>query len=285
MIAGTIVLAIGVTVAWWSKVDITPLFATAEIRRGQVWRLLTSILPHVDIVHLAFNAYWVWVFGSLIEQVYGHLKALGLLALLAVGAGAFDFALASGGVGLSGVGYGLFGFLWVASRHDSRFRDAVDQRTVILFVAWFIFCIITTVTNTLPVANVAHAAGAVFGVLLAAGLNLPHRRWLMAAGVAVLLLAGLWGATFGRPRVNLSAAAGYEEGQWGYDALLMNHNAEAIRWLHDATLYQPSRHEYWFDLAIAYERVGNKDAAAAAYERARQLEGDSNPAAATDKAQ
>jgi len=107
--AGTVLLAIGVTIAWWSKVDISPLFETAMIRRGEIWRLFTSAFPHTGILHLAFNVYWIWVFGTLAEEVYGHLKTAALLALFAFGSGSFEFALAAGGVGLSGVGYGLFG--------------------------------------------------------------------------------------------------------------------------------------------------------------------------------
>jgi len=34
VIAGTSVLAIAVSIAWWSKVDVSPLFETAMIRRG-----------------------------------------------------------------------------------------------------------------------------------------------------------------------------------------------------------------------------------------------------------
>jgi membrane associated rhomboid family serine protease len=104
VVAGTILLAAAVTFAWWSKWDVSMLFATAEIRRGQVWRLFTSIFPHLDILHLLFNCYWLWVFGSHIEQVYGHAKTAALIALFAVGSSSFEFAFAQGGDGLSGVG-------------------------------------------------------------------------------------------------------------------------------------------------------------------------------------
>jgi hypothetical protein len=43
VIAGTAILAISVTLAWWSKVNLSLLFPTAMIRRGEVWRLITSI--------------------------------------------------------------------------------------------------------------------------------------------------------------------------------------------------------------------------------------------------
>jgi hypothetical protein len=49
----------------------------------------------------------------------------------------FQFALGDGGVGLSGVGYGLFGLLYVLSKHDDRFKECIDQRTVNLFLKGF----------------------------------------------------------------------------------------------------------------------------------------------------
>ena len=57
IVAGTILLAAAVTIAWWAKLwDISVLFATAEIRRGQVWCLLTGIFRHLDILHLLFQS-------------------------------------------------------------------------------------------------------------------------------------------------------------------------------------------------------------------------------------
>jgi GlpG protein len=261
-----------VTIGWWAKLDISPLFETAMIRRGELWRLVTSIFPHSGVFHLAFNIYWLWVFGTLVEQEYGHLKTASLIALFALGSGSLEFALARGGVGLSGVGYGLFGLLWILSSYDDRFRDAVDQRTVQLFVVWFIFCIVMTVANIFPVGNVAHAAGAVLGILTATALSRPRYRTVIIAGIAAILLFGVWGSTLGRPKINLSGKEGYEEGKWGYDALLANRNQEAARWLGDAVIYQPRLAVYWFDLGIAYQRLGNKAAARRAYEKSHQLE-------------
>ena len=264
-------LAVGVTVAWWAKVDISPLFETAMIRRGELWRLVTSILPHGGILHLVFNVYWLWVFGTLAEEVYGHLKIAALILLFAVGSGAWEFAIAVGGIGLSGVGYGLFGLLWILSRRDERFRDAIDAKTVQLFVIWFFLCIVTTVTNVMPVANIAHGTGAVLGILTGLAITLPDRRAQIAAGVAAILLFGLWGATLGRPRVNLSGKGGYEEAKWGYEAMLAHRNEVAVRWFRDATTFQPRMGEYWYDLGFAYQGSNNKNAALAAYRRAADL--------------
>src|SRR5437763_10942122 len=81
VIAGTALLSIGVTIAWWAKIDISPLLPSAMIRRGELWRLVTAIFPHLGILHLAFNVYWLWVFGTLVEEVYGHLKTMALILL------------------------------------------------------------------------------------------------------------------------------------------------------------------------------------------------------------
>jgi membrane associated rhomboid family serine protease len=215
---GTGLLAIGVTVAWWAKMDISPLLEDAMIRRGELWRLVTSIFPHVNVLHLIFNLYWLWVFGTLVEQVYGQFKTAALIFLFAVGPNALEYAFSSGGVGLSGVGYGLFGLLWILSKRDERFRDAVDQRTIQLFVIWFFFCIFATATNFMRVGNVAHGAGGVLGMLTGFALTIPKRRVAITVGIGLILGVSLWAATAGRAKVNFSAYASYDECKHGYDA-------------------------------------------------------------------
>lgn len=272
VITGIAILAVGVTTAWWTGTNISILFENAEIRRGQVWRFVTSVLPHLDILHLAFNLYWLWVLGTTIERVYGHLRTFLLILLFAVGSSSFDFAFAQGGVGLSGVGYGLFGLLYVLSKRDERFKESLDKRTVNLFVGWFFICIFTTVTHVFNVANVAHASGALLGLLLGYAIVLPARRTLIAGGITALVLFGLCGATLARPLINLSSQGGYEEGKWGYDALIANRNQEAVRWYRDAIRYQPKVPSFWFNLGIAYQRLNAQQAASSAYQRAYELE-------------
>jgi GlpG protein len=244
----------------------------AEIRRGEVWRLLTCILPHGDILHLLFNLYWLWAFGSLLEREYGHFKTAILMVVFALGSMSMEFAFLDGGIGLSGVGYGLFGLIWMLSRRDPRFADAIDQQTVYVFVGWFIFCIVMTMTHIMTIANLAHGAGLVLGVLLGLTITEPKWRVASATGFVAVMLLGLWGATFGRPMVNLSGHGGIEEGQWGYEALTSGRNAEAARWFRDAVKYQPDEAAYWYDLGIAYDRLGDKAAAQVAFQKAAQIE-------------
>jgi len=272
VIAGTLMLATGVTIAKWAGFDVTPLLASATLRHGQWWRLVTDILPHGDVLHLVFNLYWMWVFGAVIEESFGHLKTAGLLLLFAIGASALEYGFLNGGIGLSGVGYGFFGLLWMLSKYDPEFADAIDPRTVQIFLIWFIFCIVTTVAKIMPVANLAHAGGLILGVLAGLAIGRKDQRVFFAGATALAFALMVWMATYGRPRVNASGRGGYEEAHLGVQAINAGRNQDAVRWLEDATRYQPGNANFWQILAVAEERAGNHQAALAAMERAQRLQ-------------
>jgi membrane associated rhomboid family serine protease len=174
--------------------------------RSEPWRLVTSALPHGSAFHLIFNAYWLWVFGTVLEEVLGHFRLLLLILLYAAGSAAAEYALFRGGIGLSGVGYGLFAMLWVLSSRDRRFAGAVDTQTAQLFAVWFVICIVATQMNVMAVANVAHGAGAVLGALVGVAMSAraPARRWLAVVAVVAVLAVAYAGATVFRARINLN---------------------------------------------------------------------------------
>jgi membrane associated rhomboid family serine protease len=262
-----------VSSAWWTGHDVSFLTEDAHVRRGEWWRFLTSAFPHVNAIHLAFNVYWVWVLGTLVETVFGHLPAAAIFVLFAVVSGAAEYALFDGGVGLSGVGYGLVALLWVLGRRDGRFAGAVDSTTIGLFVVWFLVCIATTVQGSMPVGNVAHAAGALVGALLGVTIaSRDRRRFAGVAATLVLAVAGLLGATAARPYVNRSRHPGLDEARLGYEALDAKRDEEAVRWLDEATALDPKDARSWFNLGIAYQRLGKSKDAAAAYATAYRLE-------------
>lgn len=268
---GTGLLAVGVTLAWWAKIDVSPLFESPLVRSGEVWRLVTSIFPHLDTLHLIFNLYWLWVFGTLVEEVYGHFKTAGLFLLFAVGPNALEYAFSVGGVGLSGVGYGLFGLLWILSRRDERFRDAIDTRTIQLFVVWFFICIVLTMAKVMAVGNIAHGAGAVLGILTAYAITMPERRTMIATSMVLLLAFGFWASTVGRPRVNLSAYGGYEECRIGDVAMRAQHYDQALKWLQIAVTYRKPQLACLTDLGFTYQSLNRGDQALATYQKAAAM--------------
>jgi membrane associated rhomboid family serine protease len=268
-------LSLAVTIAWWAGVNCSLLFADAHIGHGQLHRLLTSALLHRDPLHLAFNFYWLWTFGVLIERHVGSAKTFALYVALAIGSGAAEHALLTGGVGLSGIVYGLFGLLWLFWKRrpdDHRFHNAVDRKTEICFAAWFIICVVMTLTDLLPVGNIAHLAGAMIGMSVGWAMmrfDAP-RRSLAVPAAAVLLL--IFAAVFARAHINLSAHAGEREASLGYLALSENRDAQAARWMREATAMNPEIASWWFNYAVAQARLQDHDAALAAYNNAARLD-------------
>jgi membrane associated rhomboid family serine protease len=274
-VAGGIgLMAIAVTVATGTGRWPVARFEMAPTAfHGEPWRLLTSALPHLDVFHLAFNVYWLWVFGTLLEEVLGHARLLALIVVLAAGSAAAEYAVTVGGLGLSGVGYGLFGMLWVLSSRDRRFAGAVDARTAQLFGVWFVLCIAATYLKVWAIANVAHGIGAVLGALVALAMSaqgIPRRVAAAAGGVAVLA-ASFVGAAALRPRVNLSHD-GLGSAQLGYQAIQDGRFDDAIRHYRDAIAMDPGDSIAFYNLGIAYEDARRFDEAVTAFRRSLELD-------------
>jgi membrane associated rhomboid family serine protease len=242
--------------------------------RSEPWRLVTSLLPHGDPLHLIFNVYWLWVFGTLLEEQLGHSRLLLLVLLFEATSAAAEYALFSGGIGLSGVGYGLFAMLWVLSSRDRRFTGAVDAATARLFGIWFVFCIVATNLNVMAVANVAHGAGAVIGALvgLAMSARSSGRRALAGGGIAAFIGVSFAGATVLRPRVNL-AHDGIASFQLGYQAIQERRYEDAVRSYRETLAVQPNDWKAWHNLGIACEGAGDAECALGAYRRSYELDG------------
>jgi membrane associated rhomboid family serine protease len=264
-------LAVVTTLLWMADYNIDIFTLNMSAFGSEPWRLLTSALPHLGVFHLLFNLYWLWTFGTRIEQEWGHARTFGLFAALAIGSGAAEYALFSGGVGLSGVGYGLFGLLWVAGRRDPRFADAVDSNTAMLFGGWFFLCIAATAADIMPVANVAHGAGALLGGLI--GFAVSSRKaqryafGILAAASLALMVAS--GALF-RPTLNISGGSAATEIAAG-DAFDRGEYRRALKLYQEAVADYGESARLRYNVGVSFSRLGQHREAAEAYEKAHQL--------------
>src|SRR5687768_2796661 len=57
---------------------IDPQGVTGGLAGGEWWRLLTSIFLHAGLIHLALNAYALWIFGTIMERETGRVATLGV---------------------------------------------------------------------------------------------------------------------------------------------------------------------------------------------------------------
>lgn len=264
------VAAIAATLLSWTGQPVDVLVMNSDVwDKWQIWRALTATLLHVGFFHLAFNLYWLWVFGALVERVFGHVRCAGIFVLLAFASMLAEFTFLSGGVGLSGVGYGLWGMLWVMEKRDARFWGAVDDQTSRMFVGWFFLCVILTATGVMPVANIAHGVGALAGVLLGLAISgQPSVKMKSSAGLATVIILAFLGATVFWPSANFSASAEAEVEQAAAGALNHNNTAHAVKLLEFAVRMKHAPARAWYNLGVAYSHAKRYDDAVMAYEHA-----------------
>jgi membrane associated rhomboid family serine protease len=162
-----------------SQISDTLFYLTSTgIRSGNYRGLLTSVFTHVQLWHLFFNVYWLWILGGLLESAIGRLNWTGFFLVAAFVSSGAQFATSgSTGIGASGVVYAMFGFMWIGRERYPGFQRIVTKQNLLLFLGWLIFCIIATRLNIFRVGNAAHVAGLLFG-----------------AGVAFLVLKNKAGA-------------------------------------------------------------------------------------------
>ncbi len=268
-------LAVAATVQSWLVGNyIDPIFLsdTGSCLR-EPWRLVTPAFFHGGPLHLIFNVCWLWTFGTLVERRLGHFAALGICLLLAVGSVAAELALFRCGLGLSGVVYGLFGLLWVLSRTDPRFDDAVDEKVVELMIGWFILCIVLKVADVWNVALVSHAAGCVLGALLGWTISADRAAYRLGRGAILLTTFSfcLAGATVAREKVNLVQDFAAINAEQGRAALAAGDSATAIDHYVKATNANENVYYWWDALGAAYQLAGQKDKAHWARDRATRL--------------
>ncbi len=145
-----------------------------EIRHGQIWRLFTPIFIHFHPLHILFNMLWLRDLGSMIEGRQSPLHLALLVLVIAAGSNLaqFYFGHAPNFGGMSGVVYGLLGYIWLRGRFDPGSGLFLHQTTVIMMLVWLVACY----TGFLgPVANTAHLAGLLMGAAWGYASSLRHR--------------------------------------------------------------------------------------------------------------
>lgn len=273
---GIIALCVTATLAKFQGHGIAVLTMDSQGDHATPWSYITSAFPHGDLLHLLFNVYWMWIFGTAVERTFGSFRTVGICVLFASTSAAAEFAVFDGGIGLSGVGYGLFGMLWVLSRGKGPLQHFIDERTKVTFVAWFFVCIITTMTGVMPVANVAHGAGLLEGILLGRAIVERPRRPLLVTCLATVSLVFVLAATQFRCRVNLSGTAGASIAGAGYHALESGQYEEAARLYERLLCFDNTNCAAWYNCGVAYVRLSQFDRALDAFRRARQCRPDSD---------
>jgi membrane associated rhomboid family serine protease len=191
-------------------------FVSADaVAAGEWWRILTSAFLHLGLLHLAMNMWALYLFGPLLEQLYGHVEYLAIYLLCAAGGSVLTILAApdQAAVGASGAIFGLLGLAFAVSRR--RHLALPRQTRAVLGQIGGLLVVNLAFTFFIPgISITGHLGGLAVGLVL--GWLIPPSpafttagQWQAAGGaiiegtsmflrvaiylgVAALLVAGTW---------------------------------------------------------------------------------------------
>jgi len=163
-----------------------------EVRSGEVWRLVSPILLHfktendpIGPMHLLLNLFLFLPLAGQVESRRGTGRLAVLILVIAVASNLAQYYLGGSTIqgvrpvlagsynfgGLSGVVYGLFGYVWMKSRVEPELGLGVSVGTTVILVGWLLFGPLIEPR----IANGAHFGGLIAGSLIAVAPSLWRR--------------------------------------------------------------------------------------------------------------
>lgn len=145
-----------------------PVFTSgSDVAHGQVWRLITPIFLHANLLHLLMNMMAMSSLSTLIEVRRGTLRLALLVLTTAIVSNVAQYLYSGPGFcGISGVALGLFGYAWMKSEFDHSAGIAIPRSSVTMMLVFVGLCMTGLIG---PIANAAHIAGLTTGMLLGYG--------------------------------------------------------------------------------------------------------------------
>jgi len=158
------------------------------VASGEWWRIVTSAFFHLGPIHLAFNMYVLYMYGSIVERMYGPIEYIAIYLLCAAGGSVLTILVdpAQFAAGASGAIFGVVGLLFAVSRrhHTVVGREA---RTVMAGIGSYLVFLLLFTFLVPNISWTGHLGGLAVGAIL--GYFLPP------TGVATL--SGMWKAPTG----------------------------------------------------------------------------------------
>lgn len=159
-------------------IQFTPL--ADSLAAGQWWRLVTPMLIHFGILHLAMNGMWYWELGRRIEARQGSINLLGLTLLFSLVSNYAQYAYGGPSLfgGLSGVLYGLLGHCWIFQLLSPNPAYRLPRGVLVMMLVWLLLCLsgLVSMIGFGEIANAAHVGGLVIGCLTGLLGGLYSRR-------------------------------------------------------------------------------------------------------------
>lgn len=136
----------------------------SAILNGQYWRLVTPIFLHVDLLHIAFNNYFLYRIGPQLERFYGYRRFVLLYLLSGITGVLASFILSPyRSIGASGALFGLIGTM-IPFLYRNRTILANTKRQISNIIQ---VIVVNLVIGLLPgIDNWGHVGGLIGGLIL-----------------------------------------------------------------------------------------------------------------------
>ena len=106
--------------------------------------------------------WWLYDLGSQLEKKKVHKFLLTFIFILAVCSNLSQFLYSGPNFGgMSGVIYGLFGYVWIKTKLDPADGFRLDPAVAMIMFGFFFLCFTGVFGN---IANLAHAGGLLVGI-------------------------------------------------------------------------------------------------------------------------
>ncbi|WP_322487209.1 rhomboid family intramembrane serine protease [Chloroflexus sp.] len=177
-----------------------------RIANGEVWRLLTAVFLHANLIHIFFNGYALSVLGPEAERFYGHGRFLALYLLSGLGGSIASYALSPApAVGASSAIFGLIGGLGIFYYLNRQALGEFGRNQVRGIVAIAFINLLIGFAAQGVIDNWGHLGGLVSGVLIGMALSprltmdlrffppllirrFPAQGWLWAMAIALVMM-------------------------------------------------------------------------------------------------
>ncbi|TLP80581.1 rhomboid family intramembrane serine protease [Maribacter sp. ACAM166] len=134
----------------------------------QLWQILTHMFMHGGFMHILFNMYALWAFGTPLERMWGRNK--------------FLFFYISAGLGAALIHIGVNYYYYNAGM-SALINSGLTESYILEIInngqyntEWYSIAGKSTIDNFLGAFNtpVVGASGAIYGVLVAFGMSFPN---------------------------------------------------------------------------------------------------------------
>jgi rhomboid protease GluP len=158
---------------------------------GEYWRLVTPVFLHYGLIHLAVNAYSLWIIGTMVEREYGRWRLIAMFFATGIFASGVSYWLGPPevGAGASGAVFGLLGVI-LAHAYQRRGTAVGAMRMRMIGQVLLLNLLITFMSPRIDWR--AHLGGFVAGAI--AGYLAERDRGSAltnAVGIAAVAVAGV----------------------------------------------------------------------------------------------